>query len=879
MTTLKNAADVRQSFFDFFKSKEHVIVPSSPVVLPSDPTLLFTNAGMNQFKENFLGATKPAHTRVADTQKCIRVSGKHNDLEEVGHDTYHHTFFEMLGNWSFGDYYKKEAISWAWELLTEVWKLPKERLWATVYKDDEEAEKIWKDVTDIDPAHILRFAEKDNFWEMGETGPCGPCSEIHMDLTDDQSGGPLVNAGSPEVIEIWNLVFIQYNRKSDGSLEELPSKHVDTGMGFERVLSVLRGKKSNYDTDLFQPLIRKIEAMSGQTYQGEEGIAMRVIADHVRTLSFAIGDGVVPSNDGRGYVLRRLLRRAVRYGRKIGLKQPFLGELFPVLEAMMKEVFPELSANRETILRALRAEETSFATTLDRGIELFEEIVAELKKSDQSVISGDDAFKLYDTFGFPLDLTVLMAGENGLSVDQEAFQACMVEQRERARSARKGAEQNAANDLVAELVQQGVQTQFTGYETMRDDAAQVLTLYVDGASVDSVESGTTASVLLNRTPFYGEAGGQIGDTGTLAAKDGVFRVRDTKKPAAGLFMHHGVVESGTLRRGEAVAAQIDQDRRLQIQRHHTAVHLLNYVLKDVVNKTIKQAGSYVSYDRLRFDFNHFEALKAEELVEIERRVNVLILENELVETSEMPLREVHGTDIVAVFDEKYGETVRVLNVGGYSKELCGGTHVKRTGDIGLFRIVSESSVAAGIRRIEAVCGIAALQWTNEEHDILQDMAHQFSTTAEDLPNRMAALNEQNRKLEKLLKEQSSRNALGVVDSILGAKREINGITLIAAEAGEMNPENLRSVMDAVRVKIPSGILVLGATNEGKACFAASVSDDLVKNGFHAGKLIGQVAKMAGGGGGGQPSKAQAGGKQAEKVPEAIKHVENIVFPT
>ncbi len=878
MTTPKTAAEVRQSFFDFFKSKGHVIVPSSPVVLPADPTLLFANAGMNQFKENFLGAAKPEHTRVADTQKCIRVSGKHNDLEEVGHDTYHHTFFEMLGNWSFGDYYKKEAISWAWELLTDVWKLPKDRLWATVYKDDDEAENLWKQVTDIDPTHIRRFGEKDNFWEMGETGPCGPCSEIHIDLTDDKHGGALVNAGSPEVIEIWNLVFIQYNRKSDGSLEELPAKHVDTGMGFERVLSVFQGRKSNYDTDLFQPLIRKVQELCGKKYEGKDAIAMRVIADHVRTLSFAIGDGVVPSNDGRGYVLRRLLRRAVRYGRKLDLRQPFLGELFPVLEAMMKSVFPELHTNRETILRTLRAEETAFAATLDRGIEVFDEIVAATKKAGGTVIAGDEAFKLYDTYGFPLDLTVLMATENGMTVDQDVFQQCMVEQRERARAARKGAEQNAANDQIAELVRQGVQCEFTGY-VKKTDKSEILAIYLDGVSVEAAKEGEQAGVLLNRTPFYGESGGQIGDTGTLSCASGSFRVRDTKKPAAGLFIHYGVVESGSLKKGDFVRAEVDLARRLQIQRHHTAVHILNYVLKQVVNKSIKQAGSYVAYDRLRFDFNHFEAVSAEQLCEIERRVNVCILENTPVETSEMPLRDVHGTDIVAVFDEKYGETVRVLNIGGYSKELCGGTHVQRTGDIGLFRIVAESSVAAGIRRIEAVCGIAALQWTNEEHAILQGLAHQFSTTADDLPNRIAALTEQNRKLEKTLKEQAARNALGAVDAILNQQRTVkDGITLIAAEAGDINAENLRTVMDAVRAKVASGIIVLGATGEGKACFAASVSDDLVKKGFHAGKLIGQVAKIAGGGGGGQPNKAQAGGKQPEKVPEALAKVESILFP-
>jgi alanyl-tRNA synthetase len=869
------AAEIRQSFFDFFEGKQHEIVPSSPVVLPSDPTLLFTNAGMNQFKEIFLGARSSEYKRVADTQKCIRVSGKHNDLEEVGHDTYHHTFFEMLGNWSFGDYYKREAISWAWELLTEVWQLPKDRLWATVYHDDDEAAELWKEVTDIEPERILRFGEKDNFWEMGETGPCGPCSEIHIDLTPDKSGGKLVNAGVPEVIEIWNLVFIQYNRKSDGSLEELPSKHVDTGMGLERVVAVIQGKTSNYDTDLFQPIIRKIEEISGHKYEGEAAIAMRVIADHLRTLAFAIGDGVMPSNDGRGYVLRRLLRRAVRYGRKIDLRDPFMGRLLPVLEDMMNAVFPELAKNRETIRRAIEAEENSFAATLDRGIDLFDSVVQGMKADKQTVFPGDEAFKLYDTFGFPVDLTELMAQEQGFTLDREAFETLMVEQRERARSARKGDALNAEMDQVAALVNEGINSEFTGYQALEEEA-KVLAIYADGNAVDSVDEGTEAQVLLDKTPFYAESGGQIGDTGVITGDGVEFAVEDTRKPAAGLMMHVGRVKKGTLKVGDAVRLQVEAMRRAQLQRHHTATHLLNYALRQLVGDSIKQAGSYVAPDRLRFDFNHFEALKPEQLRAVERLVNEKIMANDPVEASEMDLRDVHGSDIVAVFDEKYGDRVRVLNIGGYSKELCGGTHVARTGDIGQCRIVAESSVAAGIRRIEAVCGWSALEWTEAEHDMIQKLAQGFSITWEELPTRISALTEQNKKLEKQLKEQAAKNALAGVDELLAQKTDCNGVALLAADAGEMAMDNLRGVMDTIRQKMPQGIIVLGAKANGKACFMAAVSDELVAQGYHAGKLIGQVAKIAGGGGGGKPQKAQAGGKDASKVPEAIAKVPEIV---
>jgi alanyl-tRNA synthetase len=861
--------EIRQSFFDFFASKQHTIVPSSPVVLPADPTLLFTNAGMNQFKEIFLGAREAGDKRVANTQKCIRVSGKHNDLEEVGHDTYHHTFFEMLGNWSFGDYYKKEAIEWAWELMTEVWKLDKARIWATVYRTDDEALELWKELTDIDPDHILQFDEKDNFWEMGETGPCGPCSEIHYDLTPEgNASGDMVNADLPEVIEIWNLVFMQYNRRSDGSLEELTAKHVDTGMGFERISAVLQGKSSNYDTDVFMPLIEKIADMSGRAYEGEDAIAMRVCADHIRTLSFAIGDGILPSNDGRGYVLRRLLRRAVRYGRNLGFEKPFLCELFPTLEEQLKEMFPELEKQRDSIIRALRSEEESFSKTLDRGIALFDDVAAKLDEGD--IFPGHDAFKLYDTFGFPFDLTALMAAEKGLKVDEAQFSKLMDEQRERARSARSTGDQNAEMDLIADLVAQGVSSAFVGYETTQCET-EILEVLDSGA------------ILLKDTPFYPESGGQQGDHGAIKGAGFDFEVTDTQKPAEGIILHTGRLVFGEIKKGDRALAAVDRYRRGQIRRNHTSTHLLNQALRQIVDPSIKQAGSMVASDYLRFDFNYFEAIKPDQLRAIERVVNHEIMRNTPLQTLEMSLADVQQSgEIQAVFDDKYGETVRVVAIGEFSKELCGGTHVQATGDIGQFRILSESSVAAGIRRIEAVTGMEALAWTAEEHELLSGISQRLSVKPGDLPERIKNMADQAKAAEKQLKDARMKAAVHGIEALLSKVEtlslhdKVDNMPLLAATAGEVPMDALRELMDRLRQKLESGVILLGSHADGKACFMASVSEDLVGEGIHAGKLIGAVAKLAGGGGGGRPDKAQAGGKDGSKVADAIKAVPGIL---
>lgn len=868
------AADVRRSFLDFFKSKGHEVVPSSPVVLQSDPSLLFVNAGMNQFKEVFLGARASQYKRVANSQKCIRVSGKHNDLEEVGRDTYHHTFFEMLGNWSFGDYYKRESIGWGWELLTQVWGLPKNRLWATVYRDDEEAVKIWREVTDIDPAHILRFGEKDNFWEMGETGPCGPCSEIHFDRTPSGCAANQVNAGTQDVIEIWNHVFIQYNRRGDGSLEELPSTHVDTGMGLERITSVIQGKSSNYDTDVFMPLIRQMEQASGRRYEGEDAVAMRVIADHLRTLAFAIGDGVLPSNDGRGYVLRRLLRRAVRYGRRMGFAKPFMTALLPTLETGMGPNFPELGQHRVEIARAIQAEEENFAVTLDRGLALFEEVAGDVTASKGKPFPGEEAFKLYDTYGFPLDLTVLMAGEKGLNVDQERFAVLMEEQRRRARDARRVSTADTHADLVADLVSKGIKTQFNGYTTLAGQATVVGVLVkkegeAQNAMADTIRSGSDGVILLSQTPFYAEKGGQVGDHGLIVGPAGEFEVIDTRQPADGVVFHVGRMGRGTISVGDVISAQVNDERRVAIARHHTATHLLQHALREVVSSSIKQAGSMVAPDRLRFDFNYFQALTRDQLAAVERRVAGMILANDAVTTGEMALKDVPGSGIIAIFDEKYGDRVRVVKIGGYSRELCGGTHVAATGAIGAFRILSESSIASGVRRIEAMAGVPAYQAMCADRGMIEDLAKRFSVGPEEVTARVEALADQVKMLEKALKEQEAASAVGMADALIEKAVEVGGVRLVAASVSELSADALKSLADAVMAKMGSSVVVIGAPCDGKAQFLVEVSADLVKKGMHAGKLIKEVAKIAGGGGGGQPAMARAGGKDVSKIPEAI----------
>jgi len=761
-----------------------------------------------------------------------------------------------------------------------VWGLPKNRLWATVYKDDEDAITIWKEVTDIDPTHILKFAEKDNFWEMGETGPCGPCTEIHFDRTVNGCTPDMINAGLQEVIEIWNHVFMQYNRRQDGTLEELPAKHVDTGMGLERVVSVIQGKTSNYDTDLFQPVIQKMAQMSGYPYEGPGGVAMRVIADHLRTLAFAIGDGVLPSNDGRGYVLRRLLRRAVRYGRKIGFTKPFMTALLPTLEEAMGTQYPELLQHRKEIARAILAEEESFSVTLDRGLSLFDEVVASVISTKSTMFPGDAAFKLYDTYGFPLDLTVVMAKEKGLDVDEKRFAVLMDEQRKRARDARKAATADADVDLVSDLVASGIKSKFIGYTGLSGKAPVLKLIGKDAQGVSAVldvlHAGQEGSILLVETPFYPEKGGQVGDRGIMTGPEGEFEVLDTRQPTEGIVLHVGRVTSGKIAAGATLSATVDSERRAATARHHTATHLMQFVLKEIVGASIKQAGSMVSPERLRFDFNYFQALTPVELAAVERRVNELILANAPVSISEMALKDVPGSGIVAIFDEKYGDTVRVVNVGGYSRELCGGTHVSATGAIGLFRIVSECSIASGVRRIEAVTGIPAYDAMCGDRSMLEGLAKRFSLSAVEIPARVEALADQVKTLEKQIKENENAAALLKLDGVLAAATEVKGIKLMAVAVGEVSADALKNLADAALAQAGSAVIVLGATSDGKAQFIVAVSPDLVKKGVHAGKIIKEVAKVAGGGGGGQPAMARAGGKDVSKIAEAVAKAHELI---
>jgi len=855
------SAEIREQFFDFFRKKDHRIVPGAPVVPFNDPTLLFTNAGMNQFKDVFLGTGSREYKRAADTQKCIRVSGKHNDLEEVGHDNYHHTFFEMLGNWSFGDYYKAEAIEWAWELLTKVWKLPKERLWATVFRTDDEAYEYWKTKTDINPEHILRFDEKDNFWEMGETGPCGPCSEIHINLGNDFNNPALVNAGTPECIEIWNLVFIQYNRDENGVLTELPAKHVDTGMGFERICAVLQNKKSNYDTDIFTPLINKIENLSGVKYQKEEDkIPMRVIADHARALTFAIADGAVPGNEGRGYVLRRILRRAARYGRKINLQKPFLFQLVDVLVNTMGNVFPEIKEKKDFVEKVIKAEEESFNATLDRGIELFEEVTAELKKKNKNVIPGVAVFKLYDTFGFPVDLTRVMAREKSLSIDEDGFNKLMEEQKKKGREAAKDkfASVNiVVNDLSTFSLEESTDTEFTGYDELKSEAKIIGHKKENGKEL----------VLLNKSPFYVEAGGQIDDTGYLILETVPLNVIDVTK-VENKILH--VIENEkqkAISNGKKVLAQVDEKRRWDIMRNHTATHFLHSALRKILGTHVHQAGSYVGPDRLRFDFSHFNKVEQNELKEIEALVNEELRQNyELQHHRNIPFDEAKKMGALMFFGDKYGDRVNVVQYGEFTKEFCGGTHVHNSSQIGLFKIVNESSISSGVRRIEAVTGAGVEKFIEHQLELLKSNEE-----------KIAELLEEKRKLEKELSGFKLEEKKGQLSDVLKNPNEVNGIKIYKAKVEVENSDELKKLADELREKTKTSVGVLFTVIEDKVGIVCTVSDDLIKEKkLSAGKIVGELAKLVGGGGGGRPHLATAGGKDVSKIPFALIEVEKII---
>ncbi|HGM6730621.1 TPA: alanine--tRNA ligase [Stenotrophomonas maltophilia] len=871
-------SQIRSDFLEFFKGKGHTIVPSAPLVPGNDPTLLFTNSGMVQFKDVFLGAEKRSYVRAADVQRCLRAGGKHNDLDQVGYTARHHTFFEMLGNWSFGDYFKKDAIAWAWELLTQVWKLPAERLLVTVYQTDDEAYALWRDMVGIPEERIVRIGDNkgapfasDNFWQMADTGPCGPCTEIFYDHGDHIAGGP---PGSPDedgdrFIEIWNLVFMQFDRQPDGTLVPLPAPCVDTGMGLERLAAILQHVHTNYEIDLFQALIRKASELTGTA--DLENKSLRVIADHIRACSFLIVDGVLPSNEGRGYVLRRIIRRALRHGWMLGVRQPFFSKLVPTLVEQMGEAYPELPAAVDTVTRALQAEEERFAETLDAGMKIFEDVAG---KASNGVIPGVDAFRLYDTYGFPLDLTQDIARERDLTVDIAGFDAAMEQQRETARAAGKF---GGGVTLPAELVATLSPTVFLGYDRLQADGLTVLALLKDGRPVQSVDAGDAVIVITNQTPFYAESGGQVGDTGVLTGNGVRLAVEDTQKFAGQFHGHVGTLSEGGLKVGDVLSGQVDGERRGATILNHSATHLLHAALREVLGTHVQQKGSLVAPDRLRFDFSHFQPISAEELAVIERKVNQQVRANNAAEVHTMAMQEALDFGAMALFGEKYGEHVRVLKMGDYSTELCGGTHVNRTGDIGLFKITSEGGVSAGVRRIEAVTGQGALDYVDAEEARLAEAAELLGGSAGDVVEKIRALGQRQKQLERELEAVKAKVAAGATADLSGQAVEVAGVKVLAARLEGFDAKALRDAMDRLKQQLGDAVIVLAGAQDGKAALVAGVNGSAMGK-VKAGELLSHIAGQIGGKGGGRPDLAQGGGEDGPALATALAAVVEWVSP-
>jgi alanyl-tRNA synthetase len=865
------AKEIRNTFIEFFQNKQHSFVPSSPIVVKNDPTLMFTNAGMNQFKDYFLGNEVPKSKRAANSQKCLRVSGKHNDLEEVGVDTYHHTMFEMLGNWSFGDYFKKEAIEWAWELLTEVYKLPKDRLYVSVFGGDEqdglekdmEAFDLWNKIVDED--RIIFGSKKDNFWEMGDTGPCGPCSEIHIDLRSEEersavSGKSLVNEDHPQVIEIWNLVFMQFNRQSDASLKPLPATHVDTGMGFERLVRAIQGKSSNYDTDVFEPFIAALEQKSGKKYGEDEktDIAFRVIVDHIRAIAFTIADGQLPSNNKAGYVIRRILRRAVRYGYTfLGFNKPFINELMPLLAENFGEMFPEIASQQDFIAKVIFEEEASFLRTLENGLKRLEQIRQELQEKNQQVIDGKTAFELYDTYGFPFDLTSLIARENGLSVDEKGFQAAMEEQKSRSRSA---AEQETGDWVI---VNEDNGIEFIGYDNL--EAETKILRYREIKE----KKGTKYQVVLETTPFYAESGGQVGDKGQLISGEEILKILDTKKEND-LIVHF--VDKLPQNPSAAFVAKVDERKRALTMNNHTATHLLQSALKEVLGQHVQQKGSLVNEQLLRFDFSHFAKVGDEELAKVEALVNQKIREDiQLDEKRNMPIREAEAMGATALFGEKYGDFVRVIAFDpNYSIELCGGTHVSSTGKIGYFKITSESSIASGVRRIEAITASTAEKYVNDQLALVKEL-QELLKSPKDLRKAVESLIGEKNELKKEIEALHLSQAGSIKDDLIKSAQNVDGVNLIISQIVLPSADALKKVSFEIKNEVSSALAVLAADIGGKPQIAVVIDEELVKSkGLNAGNIVRELAKEIQGGGGGQPFFATAGGKKIEGLPQVVE---------
>jgi alanyl-tRNA synthetase len=861
-------SQIRSDFLEFFKGKGHTIVPSAPLVPGNDPTLLFTNSGMVQFKDVFLGAEKRSYVRAADVQRCLRAGGKHNDLDQVGYTARHHTFFEMLGNWSFGDYFKKEAIAWAWELLTQVWKLPADRLLVTVYHTDDEAFGLWRDMVGIPEERIVRIGDNkgapyasDNFWQMADIGPCGPCTEIFYDHGDHIAGGP---PGSPDedgdrFIEIWNLVFMQFDRQPDGTLMPLPAPCVDTGMGLERLAAILQHVHSNYEIDLFEVLVRKAAELTGTS--DLESKSLRVIADHIRACSFLIVDGVLPSNEGRGYVLRRIIRRALRHGWMLGVRQPFFSRMVPTLVGLMGDAYAELPAAADTVERALLAEEERFAETLDAGMKIFDEVAA---KVANGVIPGADAFRLYDTYGFPVDLTADIARERGMSVDMAGFDASMDRQRETARAAGKF---GGGVQLPAELVSTLSPTVFLGYELLQADGQKVVALLRDGRPVESASAGGEVIVFTDRTPFYAESGGQVGDTGALEAAGVRLEVADTQKFAGQFHGHVGRIAQGELKVGDVLSGSVNGSRRGTIVLNHSATHLLHGALRDLLGTHVAQKGSLVAPDRLRFDFSHFQPVAAADLSEIERRVNDEVRANHAVVIQQMDMQAALDAGAMALFGEKYGERVRVVTMGD-SVELCGGTHVGRTGDIGLFKIVSEGGVSSGVRRIEAVTGQGALDHVVAEEQRLHEAAGLLGGNATDVVDKIRQLGDRQKKLERELDALKAKLASGATADLAGSAIDVAGVKVLAARLDGFDAKALREAVDRLKQQLPDLVVVLAGVVGGKVALVAGVNGSPTGK-VKAGELLAHVASQIGGKGGGRPDLAQGGGEDGPALASTL----------
>jgi alanyl-tRNA synthetase len=863
---------IRQNFLKFFESKGHQVVSSSPVVPGDDPTLLFTNAGMNQFKDVFLGFDKRPYNRATTAQKCIRAGGKHNDLDNVGYTARHHTFFEMLGNFSFGDYFKKDAISYAWELLTTVYNLPAEKLWVTVYAEDDEAYDIWQKEIGVPAERIIRIGDNkggryasDNFWMMGDTGPCGPCTEIFYDHGDHIAGGP---PGSPDedgdrYIEIWNNVFMQFNRDEDGVMHPLPKPSVDTGMGLERIAAVLQHVHSNYEIDLFVNLLNAAKAAVDGAGAGNcdaNSPSLKVIADHIRACSFTVADGVIPGNAGRGYVLRRITRRAIRHGYKLGARAPFFHKLVSALVKEMGDAYPELKANEARVTEVLKQEEERFFQTISNGMEILETALANTSK----VIDGETAFKLHDTFGFPLDLTADVCRERGVTVDEAGFEVAMNRQRDQARAAGKF-------KMAQGLEYSGAPTVFHGYDTLNKDSAKVLALYVDGTQVNSIKAGDNAVLVLDNTPFYAESGGQVGDAGELRNQSSLFEVEDTLKIQADVFGHHGQVLEGEIKVGDQLNAKVNAERRARTIRHHSATHLMHKALREVLGAHVQQKGSLVDADKTRFDFTHTAPMTSEQIAQVEQLVNAEILANAATSAKVMSLDDAQKTGAMMLFGEKYGESVRVLEIGS-SKELCGGTHVQRTGDIGIFKILSESGVAAGIRRVEAITGDRALTYLQKLDTQINQLAASLKATPSDLAQRITQLQDHARSLEKELERLGSKLAASQGDELMSQAVEVNGVKILAALLEGADAKVLRETLDQLKNKLKSAAIVLASVQDGKVQLAAGVTADTIAK-VKAGDLVNHVAQQVGGKGGGKPDMAMAGGTDPKGLTVALKSVQ------